>query len=263
MCSVSERSFKTPRLLFLASVFIFACIGFQVSANELILTLQNENAGLKKKAQDLQVAMAAAQQSEAEKAMQVEALKTENDLLKNKLDAALKRADMAEKRQMEADQQTSQAVATLKEMKFLVEKQADAVNAQKEEITETEKKNQALIVKSSEAEAARETALTTAAAAQADAEKARQEAIREEANSHYNLGVILAKHRKPEAAEKQFIACLNLVPEDADAHYNLGILYDGALKSRSKAISHYKRFLDLTPAGPDADKVAQWLEEMQ
>ncbi|MDT8390234.1 MAG: hypothetical protein RRC34_06975 [Lentisphaeria bacterium] len=253
----------TPRFLNLAGVFLLACGGFQVSANELITTLRNENAELRKKAQDLNVAMAAARQSEALKAARVEELETEKTRLENQLATALKRADAAEKRVMEAEEQTSQAVATMKELRSFVERQADAVTAQKEEISATERENQALMMKRTEADAAREEALKTAAAARADAEQAHQKALREEADSHYNLGVVLAKHRKFEAAEKQFLACLNVLPDDADAHYNLGILYEGALKSRSKAARHYKRFLELRPMGPDTEKVSQWLEEMR
>lgn len=260
---MSEAFLKTPKRLILACVFLFAGADLKVSANELIQTLQNETSVLKKRVEDLRVSLAKSQQSEAATKAKLEQAENEIGVLKSRLSKALRRAELAEARREEADEQTVQAVATLKEMKSFVQKQSDAVLAQKEEISETEGKNQILQLKQTEAEAAREAALKTVSTVRVEAEEARQKAIREEAKSHYNLGVVLARHRKSEAAAKQFQACLALTPEDADAHYNLGILYEGPLKSRSKAISHYKRFLELRPSGSDADKVSTWLEEIQ
>ncbi len=59
------------------------------------------------------------------------------------------------------------------------------------------------------------------------------------AKMQYNLGVDLAKSRKPEAAIPHFEEALRLKPDYVDAHNNLGVVLAGAGRVQ-EAISHFR-----------------------
>jgi len=98
-------------------------------------------------------------------------------------------------------------------------------------------------------------------------ENARNEVLhesdREKLDMHYNMAAVYAREGKFKEAEQQYLHALRLNPTDADVHYNLGILYDDELKSPEKAVVHYRRYLKLSPHGPDADQVRNWLMRLE
>jgi len=98
-------------------------------------------------------------------------------------------------------------------------------------------------------------------------ENAREDVLhasdKEKLDMHYNMAAVYAREGKYEAAEQEYLRALQLNPTDADVHYNLGILYDDELKSPAKAIVHYRRYLKLSPHGPDADQVRNWLMKLE
>jgi tetratricopeptide (TPR) repeat protein len=98
-------------------------------------------------------------------------------------------------------------------------------------------------------------------------EKARTEVVqagdREKLNMHYNMASVYARESKFAEAENEYLQALRIDPTDADVHYNLGILYDDELKQPEKAAVHYRRYLQLTPHGPDADRVRNWLMKLE
>ncbi len=97
-------------------------------------------------------------------------------------------------------------------------------------------------------------------------ERARVEVMqagdREKLNMHYNMAAVYAREGKFAEAEREYLQALRIDPTDADVHYNLGILYDDELKQPEKATVHYRRYLQLTPHGPDADRVRNWLMKL-
>jgi len=98
-------------------------------------------------------------------------------------------------------------------------------------------------------------------------ESAREDVLhasdKEKLDMHYNMAAVYAREGKYGAAEQEYLHALRLNPTDADVHYNLGILYDDELKSSTKAIVHYRRYLKLKPHGPDADQVRNWLMKLE
>ncbi len=98
-------------------------------------------------------------------------------------------------------------------------------------------------------------------------ESAREDVLhasdKEKLDMHYNMAAVYAREGKYDAAEQEYLHALRLNPTDADVHYNLGILYEDELKSSTKAIVHYRRYLKLNPHGPDADKVRNWLMKLE
>jgi tetratricopeptide (TPR) repeat protein len=56
-------------------------------------------------------------------------------------------------------------------------------------------------------------------------------------------------------AEAEYTAILKLDPSDAAVHYAIGVLYEDGLKDWRRAVAHYRRYLLLLPAGPEAEAV--------
>lgn len=94
-------------------------------------------------------------------------------------------------------------------------------------------------------------------------QKAQSRLNREADKYHYNLGVFYVRSKDYENAVKEFKAALSYRPENANAHYNLGIIYDDYFKEKEQAKYHYKSYLELSPAGDDADAVREWLANLQ
>ena len=59
---------------------------------------------------------------------------------------------------------------------------------------------------------------------------------------------------KPDKAIRAYEKALEANPDDAPAHYNLALIYDKIKNDRDKALSHYRRYLDIRP---DADNARQ------
>lgn len=67
---------------------------------------------------------------------------------------------------------------------------------------------------------------------------------------------------KSREAEKLFLVALQKNPRSAKLHYNLGVLYEDYLDDPGKAAFHYRKYLELDPAAPDASTVSAWLVEL-
>jgi len=79
---------------------------------------------------------------------------------------------------------------------------------------------------------------------------------------HYNLGVAYTQAGDYEAAISEYEKALKIDPDDANSHYNLGIIYDDYRKDPQKAIAHYQRFLELNPDFEDYYEVQIWIETL-
>lgn len=262
--SVSVTSPKKILASSLAAIGFLASVeATQASSGELFQIMQRENAELKKQTQDLRVEIEALRKENGDVKARLTAVSAERDALAKRLETAQKDLLAAAERAKTADAQTAQAVATMQQFKELLQTQADAVNAQKTELSETETEKRRL-AELAELEKAERGKAVAAAAAARDAEKnTRSLLVRKEAVGHYNLAVVLTQSGKFGEAEKQFLACLELLPEDADTHYNLGVLYDDRLRQPGKAAHHYRRFLELRPDSRDSDMVRGWLKKLE
>jgi len=80
---------------------------------------------------------------------------------------------------------------------------------------------------------------------------------------YFNLAVMYDKTKMYAKAEQAYVKCLEINKNDSSVHYNLGILYDDKLGNREKALEHYKRFLALATEGEDADRVREWIANIQ
>jgi chromosome segregation ATPase len=98
-------------------------------------------------------------------------------------------------------------------------------------------------------------------------EDAREDVVhssdREKRDMHYNMAMVYSREKRHADAEGEYLKALQLDATDADSHYNLAILYDDELESPGKAVVHYKRYLKLSPHGPDADAVRSWLMKLE
>ncbi|MFO7871778.1 MAG: tetratricopeptide repeat protein [Kiritimatiellia bacterium] len=85
----------------------------------------------------------------------------------------------------------------------------------------------------------------------------------EQADMHYNMGWIYTRQGRYEAALREYLKALAYNPRDAGVHYNLGILYEDDLKNADRAKYHYRKFLEMSPEGPAAATVVEWLSSLQ
>lgn len=72
---------------------------------------------------------------------------------------------------------------------------------------------------------------------------------------HYNRGVAAFDSGRWRNSIREFKAALEVNPDDAESHFNLGVIYDTVRNDRARAIKHYLRYLELVPDAPDADKI--------
>lgn len=82
--------------------------------------------------------------------------------------------------------------------------------------------------------------------------------VKETANMHYNLGVFYTKNKEFSRALTEFEKTLVLIPDDAYAHFNLGYIYAEHMVNRPKAITHFKRYLNLVKS---TDKDVDWVRK--
>ena len=86
-----------------------------------------------------------------------------------------------------------------------------------------------------------------------------QTLIQETADMHYNLGVFYAEQKRYDRAREEFKKAVDLKPEHAKAHYNLGYLYSQYYEDHEPAISHFRKYLGITPNDESADSVRNYL----
>lgn len=70
--------------------------------------------------------------------------------------------------------------------------------------------------------------------------------------AHYNLGYVMLERGFADAAVTHFEAAIKSDPRFSDAHFNLAMAYE-ALMDKAHARVHWKRYLELEPAGTWAD----------
>lgn len=80
---------------------------------------------------------------------------------------------------------------------------------------------------------------------------------------HYNMASVYAKEGRYEEAEREYLRALEIDPTDPEIHYNLAILYDDHLNNKSRAATHYRKYLKLCPYGEDVDAVKNWLMNIE
>lgn len=93
--------------------------------------------------------------------------------------------------------------------------------------------------------------------------KQHERLIRETADMHYNMGVLLSKQKDYAKALKEFQKVIELRPDDADAHYNLGVIYAEHIPNRPKAMDYFRKYLKLNPGAKDAGWVKQYIASWQ
>ena len=86
---------------------------------------------------------------------------------------------------------------------------------------------------------------------------------RENADLHYNLGVVFQEQKRYDAAAREFGLAVKANPGDRDAHFNLALVYDRGQNNRSAAILHYREYLRLAPDEADAAKVRERLAVLE
>lgn len=87
----------------------------------------------------------------------------------------------------------------------------------------------------------------------------RDKLIRENADLHYNLGVMLSKSGDYKNAAAEFTRAIQLRPDDAYSHFNLGKLYADYLPEKEKAIDYFKTYLRLQPQAQDSGWVRSFI----
>ncbi len=70
--------------------------------------------------------------------------------------------------------------------------------------------------------------------------------------AHYNLGYVMLERGFADRAVTHFEAAIKSDPRFADAHFNLAMAYE-AMTDKAHARVHWKRYLELEPAGTWAD----------
>jgi chromosome segregation ATPase len=90
-----------------------------------------------------------------------------------------------------------------------------------------------------------------------------QRMVKETADMHYNLGVLLTRSQQFYQAAAEFRKVLELRPDDSEAHYNLGVIYAEHLPDRTKSVSHFRRYLEINPRANDASWVKSYIASWQ
>ncbi|MFT6917185.1 MAG: tetratricopeptide (TPR) repeat protein [Motiliproteus sp.] len=88
--------------------------------------------------------------------------------------------------------------------------------------------------------------------------------LRPEQPAAYSLsGLILRQQGQFTQARSAYTQALEADSGYADAHLNLAILYDIYLQSFTDAQHHYQRYLELSGADKQSERVTLWLQELQ
>lgn len=98
-------------------------------------------------------------------------------------------------------------------------------------------------------------------ATEASQEEAQAEQNRQQALAEQQHGIELRRQGKFQEALAAYRQALMLQPDYALAHLNLAILLDLYLAQPEEALSHYRRFQELSPT-PD-EQVAAWITELE
>ena len=81
----------------------------------------------------------------------------------------------------------------------------------------------------------------------------------ENANLHYNLGVLYAQNQEYQKAAAELEKVIELKPNDAEAYYNLGVINGEHLGNRKKSMGYFEKYLALAPNDPEADRIRKYI----
>lgn len=79
---------------------------------------------------------------------------------------------------------------------------------------------------------------------------------------HYNLAVAYTKAMFVNKAVQEYEKSLEFDPGNAEAHFNLGLLYKNLGRSPERALTHFRRYLELKPNAEDAPTVRDSIEQL-
>ncbi|MCX6356620.1 MAG: outer membrane protein assembly factor BamD, partial [Candidatus Aureabacteria bacterium] len=77
--------------------------------------------------------------------------------------------------------------------------------------------------------------------------------------AHHRLGLAQGELGDYDAARRQFEEAIKADPSFAPAYFSLGKLCQSALGDRAAAAGYWKRYLELAPDDPQAEKIREWL----
>ncbi len=81
----------------------------------------------------------------------------------------------------------------------------------------------------------------------------------ENANLHYNLGVIYAQNQEYPRAVAELEKVIQLKPNDAETYYNLGVINGEYLGNRKKSVVFFEKYLALAPNDAEADRIRKYV----
>jgi tetratricopeptide (TPR) repeat protein len=93
--------------------------------------------------------------------------------------------------------------------------------------------------------------------------KERDRLIKESADMHYNLGVLLTKNGDYRNAHAEFLRAIQLRPNDSASYFNLGKINADYFKDKEKAITFFQKYLHLEPKADDRGWVEGFISQMR
>ncbi|MFH1640381.1 MAG: tetratricopeptide repeat protein, partial [Candidatus Omnitrophota bacterium] len=75
---------------------------------------------------------------------------------------------------------------------------------------------------------------------------------------HYNLGVFYTKNKQYSRAVAELEKAVELNPQDAHAHFNLGYIYAEYVENRSRAVEHFRKYINCADSN---DKDMDWAKK--
>ena len=96
-----------------------------------------------------------------------------------------------------------------------------------------------------------------------DAVKQRDGLVRENADMHYNLGVLLTKNQDFRTAAIEFERAIQLRKDDASSYFNLGKIYADFYKDNIKAVEYFKKYLEYNPKAEDRGWVETFITSIK
>ncbi len=232
------------------------------AGSDLYRALEEENAGLKSRATELESARQAAT--------------TELEALKSTQAAGMSEVDSARGREAELTAKLNEALATSDKRQKTIDKLLERVPSMETELAGLRDtvgmKDRNLQARDRDLESLklemerREQRLIKAERMSELMEKTREEvqqvSKKEQRDLHYNMASVYAKESRYAEAEREYLQALRVDPTDAGSHYNLAILYEDVLNDKRKAAMHYRAYLKLSPNADDADEVKSWLLQL-
>ena len=89
--------------------------------------------------------------------------------------------------------------------------------------------------------------------------KEKEQLIRENADMHYNLGVLMTKNQDYRNAAIEFERATQLRSDDAASYFNLGKIHADFFKDKEKAVGYFQKYLQLSPQAEDRGWVESFI----